>query len=205
MRSIGAMERLPRWVTAHGPGHAQWYIERFRRLAAEGADLGGEARFMDALVPPRSRILDAGCGSGRVAAELHRRGHEVVGVDFDPELIEAAGTDHPGPVFVQADLATLDLTALGHADQFDAAVIAGNVMTYVAPDTETEVLRRVAAHVNQEGAIVVGFGLDRGYALSAFDANLVEAGLRLEQRFATWDLRPWTPKATFAVSVLRHG
>jgi SAM-dependent methyltransferase len=199
------MERLPRWITAHGPGHAQWYIERFRRLAAEGADLAGEARFMDALVPPRSRILDAGCGTGRVAAELHRRGHEVVGVDIDPELIAAAPVDHPGPIYLQADLATLDLTALGQPDPFDAAVIAGNVMTYVAPDTETEVLRQVARHVTQEGPIVVGFGLDRGYALSAFDADIAKAGLRLENRFATWDLRPWNAEANFAVSVLRHG
>jgi SAM-dependent methyltransferase len=160
---------------------------------------------MDALVPPRSRILDAGCGTGRVAAELHRRGHEVVGVDIDPELIAAAPVDHPGPIYLQADLATLDLTALGQPDPFDAAVIAGNVMTYVAPDTETEVLRQVARHVTQEGPIVVGFGLDRGYALSAFDADIAKAGLRLENRFATWDLRPWNAEANFAVSVLRHG
>jgi len=32
-----------RWVTAHDAGHAQWYSERFRRMAAEGVDLNGEA------------------------------------------------------------------------------------------------------------------------------------------------------------------
>jgi SAM-dependent methyltransferase len=198
------MERVPRWF-AHGPGHAQWYIERFRRMAAEGADLAGEARFMDVLVPPHSRVLDAGCGTGRLGAELHRRGHDIIGVDVDPQLIEAARTDHPGPVWLVADLATFDLSEAGYPEQFDAAVLAGNVMTYVAPETEADVLRRVAAHVKPEGAIVVGFGLDRGYALDAFDTDIAKAGLRLEQRFATWDLRPWTPEADFAVSVLRHG
>jgi SAM-dependent methyltransferase len=66
-------------------------------MAAEGADLGGEARLVDAMVAPGSRLLDAGCGTGRTAAVLHARGHRVVGVDADPVLIAAAEADHPGP------------------------------------------------------------------------------------------------------------
>ena len=92
-----------RWVTETGVGHSQWYIERFRTMAAEGVDLGGEARLVDALAAPRSRILDAGCGPGRVGAILHARGHYVVGVDADPELIAAAHQDHPGPQWLVAD------------------------------------------------------------------------------------------------------
>ncbi len=84
------MARPPRWFTETEPGHSEWYIERFRKMAAEGADLGGEARLIDAMVPPRSRVLDAGCGPGRLGAELHARGHTVVGVDVDPALIAAA-------------------------------------------------------------------------------------------------------------------
>lgn len=57
-----------RWVTAHDAGHSQWYIERFRRMATEGADLAGEARLLDAMLARRSRVLDAGCGPGRVGA-----------------------------------------------------------------------------------------------------------------------------------------
>jgi hypothetical protein len=38
----------------------------------------------------------------------------------------------------------------------------------------------------------------------AFDRAVTEAGLRLEHRFATWDLRAWHDDADFAVSVLRH-
>ncbi|PWU45741.1 SAM-dependent methyltransferase [Micromonospora globispora] len=198
------MGKPTRWVTETKPGHSQWYIDRFRRLAAEGADLAGEARLLDAMVPPGARILDAGCGTGRVAGALAARGHTVVGVDADPALIEAAGTDHPGPRWLVADLAELDLAAQGEPEPFDAAVVAGNVMAFVAPGTEGAVLSRIAAHVRPDGLVVVGFGTDRGYPLTDFDGDAVAAGLRLEHRFATWDLRPWRDDADFAVSVLRR-
>ena len=129
------MTQQPRWFTDYDDGHAQWYIERFRRMAADGADLLGEARLLDALVAPRSRILDAGCGPGRVGGELFRRGHRVVGVDVDPQLIAAAHEDHPGPTWLVGDLSELDLSAEGEAEPFDGAVIAGNVLTFVAPGT----------------------------------------------------------------------
>ncbi|GAA3778641.1 class I SAM-dependent methyltransferase [Micromonospora maritima] len=198
------MAKPTRWVTDTKPGHSQWYVDRFRRLAAEGADLAGEARLVDALVPPASRILDAGCGTGRVAGALAARGHTLVGVDADPTLVEAARADHPGPRFLVADLAELDLPGQDEPEPFDAAVVAGNVMTFVAPGTEPVVLARIAAHVRPDGLVVVGFGTDRGYPVAELDADAVAAGLRLEHRFATWDLRPWRDDAEFAVTVLRR-
>lgn len=193
-----------RWVTAHGSGHAQWYIERFRRMAAQGADLAGEARLIDAMIARRSRVLDAGCGPGRVGAELAARGHTVVGVDVDAALIEAAQADHPGPTWLVADLARLDLPGLGHPDLFDAAVVAGNVMPFLAPGTEQAALERIRAHLRPDGVVVVGFGTDRGYPLARFDTDAAAAGLVSEHRFATWELRPWYAGAPFAVTVLRR-
>ncbi|MBB5785957.1 class I SAM-dependent methyltransferase [Jiangella mangrovi] len=193
------MAKPTRWLSETKEGHSQWYIERFRKLAADGADLTGEARLVDAMLPRGARVLDAGCGTGRIAAALHARGHIVVGVDVDPALIEAARTDYPGPRYLVADLSELDL-----GETFDAAVLAGNVMVFLAPDTETEVLRRVGAHVVPDGFVVAGFHVNRHLALADFDAAVHEAGLRLEHRFATWDLRAWHDDADFAVSVLRH-
>ena len=193
-----------RWVTDTKEGHTQWYVERFRKLAADGADLGGEARLVDAMVPPRSRVLDAGCGTGRVGAVLHDRGHRVVGVDADAGLIGAARADHPGPRWLVADLTELDLPAMGEPEPFAAALLAGNVMIFLAPSTETDVLRRVAAHVVPEGFILTGFRPGPELALDRFDACVVEAGLCIEHRFATWDLRAWHDGADFAVTVLRH-
>ena len=192
-----------RWATDTGEGHSQRYVEHFRGLAAQGADLGGEARLVDALVRPGSHVLDAGSGQGRVGAALHARGHRVVGVDADPVLVAAAREDHPGPQWIVADLADLDLRASGVADPFDAAVMAGNVMAFVAPGSEVDVLRCIAVHLVPDGILVVGFGADRGYAVEDFDVHLREAGFVPEHRFATWDLRPWSPASDFAVSVLR--
>ncbi|MCW2665157.1 MAG: methyltransferase type 12 [Frankiales bacterium] len=198
------MSATPRWFTDHDAHHSQWYIDRFRTLAADGVDLDGEARMVDAMLARGSRVLDAGCGPGRVGAALAARGHDVVGVDVDPALIAAAQEDHPGPAWLVADLATLDLPAAGHPEPFDAVVVAGNVLAFVAVGTEPLVLSRLAAHVRPDGAVVVGFGTDRGYALEDFDRHAAAAGLGLEHRFATWDLRPWRAGSGFAVTVLRR-
>jgi len=197
------MAQQPRWFTDHKDGHSQWYIERFRRMAADGTDLGGEARLLDALVVPGSRILDAGCGPGRVGAELFRRGHQVVGVDVDPQLIAAAQEDHPGPTWLVGDLSELDLPAGVETEPFDAAIVAGNVLTFLAPGTEQAAVARIAAHVRPDGVVAIGFALDRGYALADFDAHCAAAGLVREHRFTTWDVRPWRDDSDYAVTVLR--
>jgi len=193
-----------RWVTENTADHSHWYIERFRRLAREGADLAGEARLVDAMLPRSARVLDAGCGQGRVGAELAARGHLVTGVDADAELIAAARAEHPRPRWVVADLAELDLSGSGGPTEFDTAVMAGNVILFVAEGTEEQVLRRVAAHLRPDGFAVIGFGANRGYDLTDFDRHATAAGLAVEQRFATWDLRPWRSDSPFSVTVLRR-
>lgn len=198
------MRQPTRWesIGQANPDRSHWYVERFRAMAAQGADLAGEARTVDAMVPRGARVLDAGCGPGRVGSELARRGHTVVGVDVDPVLIEAARADHPEGDWYVGDLAELDLPALGVAEPFDVAVMAGNVLTFVAPGTEVEVLRRIGAHLAPGGRLVVGFGAGRGYAFERLGDDAAAAGLRVDQRFATWDLRPFTADSDFLVAVL---
>ncbi len=205
------MARPTRWVTDAKDGHSEWYIERFRKMEAAGDDLVGEGRLIDAMVRRNARILDAGCGPGRVGAYLFGVGHDVVGVDADAKLIAAAEVDHPGPNWLVADLSELDLPAMGEPEPFDAIVLAGNVMVFLAPGTEADVLRRCAAHLTGGpnsgpggGFIVTGFHTNRELPLDVFDRAIAEAGLRIEHRFATWDLRAWHDAADFAVTVLRH-
>ena len=188
---------------AEDPGHSSWYVERFRSMAAAGRDLAGEARLVDAMVGRGSRILDAGCGPGRVAAELARLGHEVVGVDVDPVLIEAAVEDHPGLRWIVEDLAELDLPARGITERFDAIVCAGNVMTFLAPSTRVEVLRRLRGHVLSEGRVVIGFGAGRGYEFSEFLSDARQAGLEADLLLSAWDVRPWREDSDFLVALLR--
>jgi SAM-dependent methyltransferase len=192
------------WPGLHDPDHSRWYIERFRAMAAEGADLQGESRLVDVLAPRNARLLDAGCGPGRHGGHLARLGHRVVGVDIDPALVAAAREDHPGATWLVGDLATLDLAAQGEGEPFDGALVAGNVMDFITEEHRAEAVRRVAAHVRRGGFVVIGCRLDRGFTPTDLDAAAPSAGLRLENRFATWDLRPWHDDADFAVSVLRR-
>lgn len=183
------------------PGHSAWYIKRFENMRAQGNDLHGEARLIDAMAERGSRILDAGCGPGRLGGELAARGHHVVGVDVDPELIEAARRDHPDVNWLVGDLAELDLPAQGIAEAFDVIVCAGNVLTFLAPGTAPEVLARLARHLAPGGRLVTGFGAGRGYELDTFMADAAGAGLATDHKFGTWDLRPFTPSSDFLVAV----
>ena len=190
-------------MTEEDPEHSAAYVQRFRTLAEQGMDLVGEARLVDAMLPRGSRVLDAGCGPGRVGAHLHAVGHHVVGVDADPVLIAAAEEDHPGPRWLVGDLAELDLPAQGIAEPFDAIVSAGNVMAFLAVSTRREVLRRLRAHVAAAGRAAIGFGAGRGYEFDDFLADARATGWAEDLLLSTWDLRPFTPDADFLVAVLR--
>ncbi|RRD48699.1 bifunctional 2-polyprenyl-6-hydroxyphenol methylase/3-demethylubiquinol 3-O-methyltransferase UbiG [Arachnia propionica] len=191
-------------MIAADPDHSHRYIQRFKNMEAAGHDLYGEARLIDAMTARGSRILDAGCGPGRHCGWLHERGHQVVGVDLDPVLIEAAEQDHPGPTYVVGDLAELDLSAHGITEGFDLIFSAGNVMGFLAPSTRVEVLRRLGTHLAAEGRLVIGYGAGRGYEFEDFFTDAGTAGLRVDQAFSTWDLRPFTPDSGFLVAVLTH-
>jgi len=170
------------------------YQARFDALAAEGVDVHGEAQFVAAL-GPRS-VLDAGCGTGRVAIELARRGIEVVGVDADPSMIATARQRTPELSWLEADLASLEL-----GRTFDVVVMAGNVPLFTPPGTQAAVVAGCARHVSASGALVCGFQLGRGYDLAAYDQHCVEARLTLVQRWATWDRGPFRNGSGYAVSV----
>lgn len=195
----------PSWeeMVRENPGHSTWFVERFRRMAAQGEDLAGEARLVDALLPRHARVLDAGCGGGRVGGFLAAAGHEVVGVDVDPVLIAAAEEDHPGPTWLVGDLATMDLTAQGIAADFDGIACAGNVMPFVAATARRDVLRRLRAHVAPGGRAAVGFGAGRGYDFDEFLDDSRAAGWEPDLLLSSWDLRPLRPDSDFLVAVLR--
>ena len=190
-------------MTAENPGHSTAYIQRFRDLAAAGHDLVGEARLVDAMLPRGARVLDAGSGTGRVGGHLAGVGHEVVGVDGDPVLVQEARREHPAATWLVGDLAELDLPAAGIPEPFSAVVCAGNVMTFLAESTRVEVLRRMRAHVRDDGRAAIGLGAGRGYEFADFLSDAGTAGWAPDLLLSTWDLRPFSDDADFLVALLR--
>ena len=198
---------LWRRIVAADPSHSQRYIDRFARMAAQGADLVGEARLVDAMVSRGSRILDAGCGPGRIGGHLASVGHQVVGVDLDPTLIAAARTAHPDVSWHVGDLAELDAVPEA-AGPFDVIVCAGNVMTFLDPTTRRDVLAGFLSRLGTDGPggrAVIGFGAGRDYEFSEFLSDAAAVGLTADVLLSTWDLRPFTDSSDFLVAVLRAG
>ena len=166
-------------------------------MAAAGQNVHGEADLVESL-DPRS-VLDAGCGTGRVAIELARRGLDVTGVDVDASMLRKARAKQPDLPWMLGDLAGVDLERT-----FEVVVLAGNVMIFLAPGSEPRVVANLARHLTPGGALVAGFSLEPGRLdLAAYDAHAVEAGLEPAGRWATWDRQPFEG-GTYAVSVHRR-
>ncbi|MGH9128789.1 MAG: class I SAM-dependent DNA methyltransferase [Acidimicrobiales bacterium] len=185
------------------------YQARFDQLAAGGVDVHGEADLVEALLTPLvagraagwsgalGAVLDAGCGTGRVAIELARRGISVTGIDVDPEMLSTARRRAPELDWRLGDLATACLPA----GSFDVVVLAGNVMIFVAPGRQAAVLANLAPVVSPDGVLVAGFQLSSDWRLADYDRWAAEAGLELSERWSTWDRQPWTQTSDYAVSV----
>ena len=186
-----------RWLSEAGD-RSQTYDQRWEELAAAGRNVHGEADLVESLDP--RTVLDAGCGTGRVAVELARRGIEVTGVDLDAGMLDKARAKAPEVPWVLADLTTLDL-----GRTFDVVVMAGNVMIFLAPGTEPAVVRAAARHLEAGGALVAGFSLEPGRLdLATYDSHCADAGLELADRWATWDRQPFEAGGNYSVSVHRR-
>jgi len=175
------------------------YDATYERRAAAGENVHGEADFVERFAP--ASVLDAGCGTGRVGRELARRGLEVVGVDVDPEMLDTARRKAPGVGWRTADLATVDL-----ARSFDAIVMAGNVMIFLAPGTESAVVSNMARHLQADGVLIAGFQITpERLTIERYDEMAAKAGLTLVERWSTWHCDAWTAGGDYAVSVHRRG
>ena len=183
------------------PGAVEWdaaaYQRRFDDLEATGFDLHGEADCVMRLAP--TSVLDAGCGTGRIAAELSRRGIHVVGIDREVSMIEAARKIAPGVRFEVVDVADADL-----GRTFDLVLMAGNVPLFTPAGTQGALIAGCARHLGTGGRLLAGFQLGRGYPLDRYDADCRAAGLVPVERWATWDGGPFVPGGDYAVSVHRR-
>ena len=97
---------------------------------------------------PARRVLDVGCGPGTNAARF--AGCDYVGLDINEKYLAVGRSKYPG-TFVQADLATADLSHLG---TFDTILV--NSFLHHLPDTAVDhVLSRVAGLLEPRGRVHV--------------------------------------------------
>jgi len=180
------------------PGETEWdgaaYQKRFDDLAAAGLPIHGEADFVQRFNP--SSVLDAGCGTGRVAAELSQRGVDVVGIDRDASMIATAHRLAP-----HVDFRIDDVTRAQLGRMFELVLMAGNVPLFTPEGTHGALVSGCARHLAVGGLLVTGFQLGRGYTLTEYDATCAAAGLVLESRYSTWSGDPQGPDDDYAVSV----
>lgn len=191
-----------RWQGSDAP-RGDDYDARWTALAAEGGNVHGEADLVETLLRESAgtRVLDAGCGTGRVAIELAGRGFSVTGADADAAMLNAARAKAPELSWLEADLADLQ----GRLDaEFDLVVLAGNVMIFLSPGTEQRVLAQLAGLLVPGGLLVAGFQLrtDR-LSLADYDRMCASVGLEAVARWATWDRQPFAD-GDYAVSAHRR-
>lgn len=190
------------------PG-AEAYAEHFAALERSGADVHGEADFVERLAPPGARVLDAGCGTGRVAIRLAHRGFHVDGVDIDGAMLKLAKREEPSITWVCADISDLGDALPG---PYDVVVTAGNVLPLLEAGTEAAAIAALSERLAPGGLLVAGFGLDAEhlplesapFGLVGYDVWCAEAGLTLRDRYAGWDGGPYDEDETgggYAVSV----
>jgi SAM-dependent methyltransferase len=191
-----------RWQNTEAP-RGDDYDARWQSLAASGQSIHGEADLVEAILRESggTRVLDAGCGTGRVAIELSARGFSVVGVDADPGMLATARAKSPELPWIDADL--VDLPEAVGAD-FDLALLAGNVMIFLQPGTEAAVVTGIGERLVPGGLLVSGFSVrpDR-LSLNRYDELTQRAGLQPVARWATWNREPFTG-GDYAVSVHRR-
>jgi SAM-dependent methyltransferase len=182
-----------RWLAATGGTRGPAYAARFRRLAERGEDVHGEARLLDGLlraeVDGPARVLDAGCGTGRVAVELARLGHRVVGVDLDASMLDEARAASAAAAvdvrWLHGDL--LELPHLVPEAHFDLVAAPGNVLVFLTPGTEPDVVTALADALRPGGLLVAGFALDRHVSRADYVGWCAAAGLEQVRTLASWD------------------
>ncbi|MEY4172970.1 MAG: hypothetical protein RI900_135 [Actinomycetota bacterium] len=188
-------ERWTRWREAID---LHEYHQRWARKEAAGESAHGEADLIESYRP--TSVLDAGCGMGRVAIELARRGFEVEGVDLDPDLLAFARDDAPHLRWEVGDLASVRL-----GRRYGMVAMPGNVMIFCRPADREALVRNLADHLEPDGLLLAGFSLERhagALTLSEYDDCCAVAGLLPVDRFATWERDPYEG-GDYAVSVHR--
>ena len=173
------------------------YERPYELRAAAGEDVHGEANFVSRFSP--GSVLDAGCGTGRVGRELHRRGVDMVGVDLDAEMLTTARERCPSALWIEGDISVIRL-----GRTFDIVLMAGNVINFVIPELRQQALDNLVQHLRPTGLLINGHSIRPDGCPPAMFAVWAEAaGLEPVERWSTWDQDAFTDSSEYVLTVHR--
>ncbi|MEX1655020.1 class I SAM-dependent methyltransferase [Streptomyces pseudovenezuelae] len=123
------------------------YEKAFARSEAHLASL----EWLTGRLAPGSRVLDVGSGTGRpTASTLVAAGHEVLGVDVSPVMVDLAARQVPQAEFRHADIRELPL----EEDAFDAVCVYFSLLQMTRAE-QSRVLGRLARALRPGGSLVL--------------------------------------------------
>ena len=103
-------------------------------------------------VLPGSELLDAGCGTGRYAIELARRGYIVHGIDSSPELIDVARRSGEARPSVSFEVGNILERPTG---QYDAVLCRGVLNDFVGDADRAAVFAAFADMIRPAGTLIL--------------------------------------------------
>ncbi|WP_018680643.1 class I SAM-dependent methyltransferase [Actinokineospora enzanensis] len=106
----------------------------------------GEPEIIEAVLSGRGDVLDLGCGTGRIADVLARRGHRVVAVDESAAMLERVRV---------AEVVRARIEELRLERRFDVVVLASHLVNTPSPAARRGLLRTVAHHLRADGHAVI--------------------------------------------------
>lgn len=188
--------------TIFSPLHASWY-DRWHRTKDYPAEVDQLRKIFEREGPVES-IMDIGCGTGRHLELLAAAGHEVVGVDRSPVMVEQT-RQRLAPFGSRAGVVESELRDLAVGREFDAVTMMFSVLGYqVTNDALREALGVVHRHLRPgglflfdilDGAVVLSQGVRGGVTVVADgDRQLLRATtgvLHLDDQIYELRMRLW--------------
>ena len=194
-------DRLPAFVAGQeARRHPRWIVRTLRDvypelLAAATLEVVDLVQAW-ADLRPGARVLDLGCGTGRVAGALLAKGMEVIGLDVSGRMLAVARGRHPGLLLAQVPGQDLACVRSGSVD----AVLAVDVMPYLtrAGGSVAGAMMRDIARVLRPGgtAVILNWSYDDAQAGPLEVCEALSPLHGPEQPFRLWDARAWALRAT---------
>lgn len=156
-----------------------WDPELYQSLHSWAWQYGRDLlQFLDP--KPTERVLDVGCGTGQLTADIAERGAAVVGVDSSPDMIETARKNFP-----QLQFELCDAAAMSYEQEFDA-VFSNAAMHWVT--NQQGAISCIARALKPGGRIVFEMG-GRGNIRHIWESSmqaLRELGVRDPEQWSPW-------------------